>query len=186
MPSRLRVCEAPLGLAMGEVRVMDANAIRGCGFYLRAPEAGAYYRVTLAGMDGRVYDEEDDSGVVPVALHVEAGRPPAGPRPPRRCSRPDVRSRAAQAVRLVASAGEIQEMLEIGRANAALHREIRRQERELFARLAAEGRLETLADRSNAEPEWPAMPNPVRPCALSACTTATPSKGGAAAQFERP
>ena len=146
----LRVCEGPLGLALGDVRVMELGAIRGCGFYLRAPEAGAYYRVTLAGMDGRVYDEEDDSGVVPVALHVEADTA-AGRAATSAAMQPSGRPvSAAQAARLVASADEIQEMLEIGRANAALHREIRRQERELFARLAAEGRLETLTDRSNA------------------------------------
>ena len=40
-------------------------------------------------------------------------------------------------------------MLETERANEALHSEIRRQERELFAQLAEEGRLEILPDRSN-------------------------------------
>lgn len=149
----LRVCEGPLGLGVGEVRVMEADAIEGCGFYLRAPEAGAYYRVTLAGTDGTDYDHDEGnetSGVMPVALHVEAD-PAAG----RAAHAAVMRSAARQAspVRALGSsipARELREIQEIERANATLHKEIRRQEEELFARLAAEDRLEILPDRPAA------------------------------------
>ena len=61
----LRACDAPLGLELGEVRILEEEAMRGCGFYVRAPRAGAYYRVTLAGTDG------GSAAIMPVALHVE-------------------------------------------------------------------------------------------------------------------
>ena len=138
----LRACDAPLGLAMGEVRILEADAIHGCGFYVRAPQAGAYYRVTLAGTDG------DNTAIMPVALHVEAdtagGRATAAAAP-----RPVVHgASAARAFRRALPARELQEIQEIERANAALHQEIRRQEDELFSRLAREGRLEVLPDRA--------------------------------------
>ena len=137
----LRACDAPLGLELGEVRILEADAIRGCGFYVRAREAGAYYRVTLAGTDG------GSDAIMPVALHVESdaagGRAVAAttPRPVAR------RASAARALRQAVSTGELRETQEIERANAALHREIRRQERELFSRLSMDGRLEILPDR---------------------------------------
>lgn len=138
----LRACDAPLGLALGEVRILEEDAIRGCGFYVRAPGAGAYYRVTLAGTDGR------NDAITPVALHVEReaeddqAAAVAAPRPVAH------RAAAARAFRQAIPARELQEIQEIERANAALHREIRRQEDELFSRLSAEGRLEILPDRS--------------------------------------
>lgn len=146
----LRVCDAPLGLDPGEVRVLEERAIRGCGFYLRAPEAGAYYRVTLAGTDA------GSTAIAPVALHVEADTA-AGPGATAVAMRPVAgEASAAGTLRQTIPAPEpreaereLREMQEIERANAALHREIRRQEDELFARLAAEGRLEVLADRSS-------------------------------------
>ena len=148
----LRICEGPLGLRRGrEVRVMEADAIEGCGFYLRAPEAGAYYRVTLAGTDGTDYDHgegNETSGVMPVALHVEAD-PAAGQAASAAVTRPVAHQAfPVRALRSSISARELRQIQEIERANAALHREIRRQEEELFARLAAEGSLEILPDRS--------------------------------------
>jgi hypothetical protein len=139
----LRACDAPLGLEMGEVRILEADAIRGCGFYVQAPEAGAYYRVTLAGTDG------GNTAIMPVALHVEpdtaGGRAVAAAAP-----RPVVhRAAAARAFRQALPARELQEIREVERANAALHQEIRQQEDELFSRLAMEGRLEVLPDRSS-------------------------------------
>ncbi len=147
----LRVCEGPLGLGVGEVRVMEADAIEGCGFYLRAPEAGAYYRVTLAGTDGTDYDHDEGdetSGIMPVALHVEADTA-AGQAANAAVMRPAAhQTSSVRALRSSISVRELQAIQEIERANAALHRETRRQEEELFARLAAEGRLEILPDRS--------------------------------------
>ena len=137
----LRACDAPLRLGMGEVRILEEDAMRGCGFYVRAPEAGAYYRVTLAGTDG------GSSAITPVALHVEAD--PADSRAAAAAPAPIAhRASAARAFRQAISARELQEIQEIERANAALHREIRRQEDELFSRLSADGRLEILPDRS--------------------------------------
>ncbi len=138
----LRACDAPLGLGMGEVRILEADALRGCGFYVRAPGAGAYYRVTLAGTDGR------NTAILPVALHVEADTAGSGA-VTAAATRPVAhRGSAARALRQVIPDRELQEIQEIANANAALHREIRRQEDELFSRLAAAGRLETLPDRS--------------------------------------
>ena len=138
----LRACDAPLGLGMGEVRILEEDAMRGCGFYVRAPVAGAYYRVTLAGTDGR------SSAIMPVALHVEADA--ADSRAAAVAARRPVahRSSASRAFRQAISPRELQEIQEIERANAALHREIRRQEDELFSRLSAEGPLEILPDRT--------------------------------------
>ena len=139
----LRACDAPLGLELGEVRILEEDAMRGCGFYVRAPRAGAYYRVTLAGTDGR------SSAIMPVALHVEPdaadNRAPAAAAPPRQVA---YRAAASRAFRQTISTRELQEIQEIERANAALHQEIRRQEDELFSRLSADGRLEILPDRS--------------------------------------
>lgn len=137
----LRACDAPLGLRLGEVRILEEDAIRGCGFYVRAPGAGAYYRVTLAGTDG------DNTAIMPVALHVEAdtggSRAAASATPGPVLHRPS----AARAFRQASSTRELLDIQEIERANAALHREIRRQEDELFSRLSMDGRLEILPDR---------------------------------------
>ena len=146
----LRACDAPLGLRLGEVRVFEAGAIRGCGFHVRVPEAGAYYRVTLVGTDPTEYDgrEAGTEGVVPVALRVEADSAAPG-RVTAAATRPRVDGVAtARTWRQGAPDRELREIREIERANAALHGEMRRQERELFSRLAAQGRLATLPDRS--------------------------------------
>ena len=61
----MRVCDGPLGLAVGDVRVVDPDALAPCGFFIRADEAGAYYRVTFAGVVGA------SEFFNPVALRVE-------------------------------------------------------------------------------------------------------------------
>ena len=159
----LRVCDAPLELAPGAVRVMEERAIRGCGFHLRAPEAGAYYRVTLVGVNA------GNTAIAPVALHVEADAA-AGPSATAVAMRLDAREASvAGAFRRAMPASEprvvgsqpreaqdvgrqLRRIREIERASEALHEEVRRQEEELFARLAAEGRLEVLADRASGAP----------------------------------
>lgn len=141
----LRVCGAPLDLSLGDVRVMDPDAPGECGFHLRAPEAGAYYRVTLAGTDA------ESEELLPVTLVVEADGAPGGGTAaggPRVAEPPRVG--AARAPPHAISDAEWREVDEIHRATAALHRRIRRGERELFSRLAARGPVEVLPDRSLA------------------------------------
>lgn len=139
----LRACDAPLGLELGEVRVLAADAIHGCGFYVRAPRPGAYYRVTLAGTDG------GSTAIMPVALHVETDSA-GGRAATAAAARPVLhQASAARAFRGAITARELREVQEIERANSALHREIRRQEDELFSRLSVGGRLEILPDRSS-------------------------------------
>ena len=46
---RLRVCEGPLNLELGEFREFHPTTDSTCGFALRASEAGEYYRVTIVG-----------------------------------------------------------------------------------------------------------------------------------------
>lgn len=141
----LRVCGAPLDLALGDVRVMDPDTLGECGFYLRAPEASAYYRVTLAGTDA------ESEEIVPVTLVVETDTAPGGGTTAAglRVAGP-ARSPAARAPTHANSDSEWQEVEEIRRATAALHRRIRRGERELFARLAAQGRMGVVPDASVA------------------------------------
>ena len=141
----LRVCKAPLDLSLGDVRVVDPDTLGECGFYLQAPEAGAYYRVALAGMDA------ESEETTPVALVVEAdtargsGTAAAGARAA------EPMSPAASRVLPRANAdAEWRQVEEIQRATAALHRQIRRGERELFARLGAPSSLHVLPDRSVA------------------------------------
>ena len=139
----LNVCKGPVGLALGEVHVMEPGTITGCGFYLRAPEAGAYYRVTFSEIDA------DAESVYDVGLTVE-GSSPSQPMPivaartqaTRRFMWQQVMSEAAWAVEQEAE-----------RANAAFHARLRAQEAELMRRLAAEGNLDILPDRSRQEAE---------------------------------
>ena len=142
---QLRVCRAPLDLSLGDVRVMDPETLGECGFYLQAAEAGAYYRVTLAGTDA------ESEEVVPLTLVVEADSALGGGTA---AARQQVARSAPFAVPRVLphrrSHAEWQEVEEIRRATAALHRQIRRGERELFARLAAQGSPSALRDRSVA------------------------------------
>ena len=145
----LRVCEGPLGLGVGDYRVFDREALLPCGFYVRAPEPGAYYRVTLVethAQSGRAYD---------VALTTDGGEPDqAAARAAARAAdrdAPSLAGRAASALgtrRRRSAAGARAALQEARLATAAMHARLRRRETELFERLAAEGRLDVLPDRS--------------------------------------
>lgn len=138
----LRVCAAPLELALGDVRVLDPDTFGECGFYLQAPEAGAYYRVTLAGTDA------ESEEIIPVTLVVESDIAPAGGTTA--AGLPVTEPAPSPAVRAPTHSipdSEWREVEEIRRATAALHRQIRRGERELFARLAGQRSPRVLLDR---------------------------------------
>lgn len=143
----LRVCQGPLGLAPGDVQVVDPAALEPCGFFLRADSAGAYYRVTFASLDGygqgtRTVDlvveampgTDGAARTSPAALRTPGGRPgPEAPGPaPDRAPEADI---------------DWDDLLEIERANAALHARIRRKEDELARQLAARGPVDILPDR---------------------------------------
>ena len=137
----MRVCDGPLGLAIGDVRTFVPPEVGPCGLFVRAPEASAYYRVTFAGTD---LGSELFQSVQLVVDGVSAGdveRPRVfGDREPTHAHPGVDWSRA----------------MEIQAANEALHRQVRRDEIELFNRLAAEGRLGPMLDRAiearNARP----------------------------------
>ena len=133
----LRVCDGPLGLETGEVRVMNASEIQPCGFFVRAPEAGAYYRVVIVGTSGT------GERILPVELAVEGVAAAESDRRPE----PE-RQAAGAATRLDRPrAGEPRNGLDIMLANDRFHRRIREQEAELFDRWAAEGRLAGILER---------------------------------------
>ena len=161
----MRVCGGPLGLVPGEVRVVDPDALAPCGFFLRADSAGAYYRVTFAGLDA------SQDAMWPTTLHMQpmplrpvagvraaagyravagqgaaAGlRPAAGPRPAAsQGAAPQTRETSQEPVPVPP---EWAAALEVERANALLHAEIRRHEAELMAEMLARGPLEILPDR---------------------------------------
>lgn len=138
----LRVCDGPLGLETGDVQLKTASETVPCGLFVRAPEAGAYYRVTIAGVS------PGEGRVLPVELAVEAVSAGQGPRQAARRVR----------VRPPVLPPELQELLEIKRANAALNRSIRRQEAETYRQLATEGRLQEVLDRGPAA-RWAAQPS---------------------------
>ena len=156
----LRVCDGPLGLEAGDVRVTAAPDMQPCGAFVRAPEAGAYYRVVIAGTSS------GEDRVLPVELSVEAvstgqaaptaatgSRRAARPRPsvgPRPWARP------GPSAPWHPSAPELQDMLEVERANDALHRRIRQQEAAMYQQLADEGRLQAVLDRGPAA-RWEAQ-----------------------------
>ncbi len=130
----LRVCYGPLGLAVGSVQAVDPEALAPCGFFLRADTAGAYYRITFAGLDGvgeatsgtQLTVEEVPGAEAAPMRPVAAGRGPGDP-PGADFDRGDI--------------------LEIERANAALHAGIREQEAALYRELAARGPVPILPDR---------------------------------------
>lgn len=147
----MRVCYGPLGLALGDVRIVDPAALEPCGFFLRADTAGAYYRVTFASLDGYglgtrsvdlVVEAMPGSGAAaqaPVAaLRTSAERPGAESpgQTPDDAPRVDI---------------DWDDPLEIERANAALHAKIRRKEAELARELAARGPVDILPDRPAAQ-----------------------------------
>ena len=136
----LRVCDAPLGLAVGDVTTVDPEALEPCGFLVIADEAEAYYRVTFAGLNaGRQASWQADLWMEPLPGQAAAFRPAVAARGPRRPAEVDQDWAAASAA--------WSELLEIERANERLHREIRRQEAELMEEMMARGPLEILPDR---------------------------------------
>ena len=140
----MRVCDSPLGLEVGDVRVVDPEELEPCGFLLLADDAGAYYRVTFAGLDGAGQaSSRTGLWMEPLAGQTAALRPAIAGRPPRQPGEVD-RDWA------VASAAW-SEVLEIERDNDILHREIRRQEAELMEEMMARGPLEILPDRPAVE-----------------------------------
>ena len=141
----LRVCDGPLGLETGDVQLKTGSETEPCGLFVRAPEAGAYYRVAVAGVS------PGEGGVLPVELAVEAVSAGEGPRQAARRVR----------VRPPVLSPEWQELLEIQRANDALSRSIRRWEAEMYRQLAAEGRLKEVLDRGPAG-RWAARPASAR------------------------
>ena len=140
----MRICDAPLGLRVGDVRTLDPGALEPCGFLLMADDAGAYYRVTFAGLDA------EGTGSARTALSMEPLPGQAAAFRPAIAARPLRQGAEAHQDRAAASAAW-QELLEIEHANEILHREIRQQERELFQEMMALGPLEILPDRSNVQ-----------------------------------
>ena len=133
----MRVCDGPLGLAVGDTRSLVPAELGPCGFFVQAPEASAYYRVTFAGQDAAT------GYLLNVRLVMEGTSPgeAAGLRPVAADPSPAPGNRSPR-----------QEVdwtrdLEIQLANEALHSQVRQEERELFARLADEGRLGFMLER---------------------------------------
>ena len=183
----LRICKGSLGLQQGDYEVFAADEVPGpCGFYIRAPEADAYYRITIVETDG------ESRAIHDVSLRTEglssgqaaAGRvartpPEAGvarPSAPRRLPGTTAMRAAAWTTRVEAAA-----------ATASLHARLRRREDELLRHLAATGRLHPLPDRPRAgamaergaeRPEPPAqqdfrLSNNLGSCTLDTTVTAT-------------
>ncbi len=134
----MRVCEGPLGLQIGDVHAASWTDTRTCGLFVRAPDASAYYRVTLAGRD------PSDGRLLNVDLRVEAVAPDETPGQRPVVAAPDETREPGPRPGAEADWARV---LEIEAANAALHRQIRRQEAELMEQLAAEGRLTDMLQR---------------------------------------
>ena len=137
----MRVCDGPLGLAVGDVRVFGSGDPRPCGIFVRAPEVSAYYRVTVAGLDAASAQLPNTTLEVEGIPASDSAAPPrdAGGRKP---APPWPTPRGFEADHARA--------LEIEAANDSLHLRIRREEVELYRRLAAEGRLGPMLDRAAA------------------------------------
>ncbi len=136
----LRVCEGALGLEEGDYQVFRAGERGECGFFVRAPRAGAYYRVTMVGTETpespRVYD---------VGLAVAGSFTGSAAAVVASSERPGSRTRQE-----AASIGGpwLEELIERERAYARSHARLRRSEAELVERLSAEGPLPILPDLS--------------------------------------
>lgn len=129
----LRVCPGPLGLEIGDVEVILTDELPPCGFALSAPDAEAYYRITLAATSG--YGEQ----LHRVALAVEDITPTPGPGRAHLHAHDGPDQHAPQLPPFDGLDG--QNVLETELANEELHRRVRQHEAELYARFAAEGRL---------------------------------------------
>lgn len=136
----LRVCEGALGLDEGDYQVFRADERGECGFFVQAPRAGAYYRVTMVGTETpenpRVYDVGlSVAGSFTAAAATVASSEPAG----------------GSTRQEFASIGGpwLDELLERERAYARSHARLRASEAELVERLSAEGPLQILPDLSH-------------------------------------
>lgn len=136
----LRVCEGALGLDEGDYQVFTAGERGECGFFVQAPRAGAYYRVTMVGTETFTSPRVED-----VELSVEGSftAPAAGV----------VANSEAPARRTPQEATSIggpwlQELLERERDYAEAHARLRRSEAALMERLSAEGPVPILPDLS--------------------------------------
>ena len=136
----LRVCEGALGLDEGDYQVFEAGERGECGFFVHAPRAGAYYRVTMVGTETpenpRVYDVElgvEGSFTAPSAAMVASAQAPARGTPQEATS---------------IGGPWLEDLLERERDYAEAHARLRRSEVELMERLSAEGPLPILPDLS--------------------------------------
>lgn len=135
----ITVCDGPLGLAVGDVRVVAPGDASRCGLFVRAPESSAYYRVTLGGLSAA---SEALYAVELVVEGIAAGQAPG--------LRPVVAGAGAQVdpSRPTDAGTDWAQLLDdMERATDALHHQIRRQEEELFTQLKAEGRLAGMLER---------------------------------------
>lgn len=133
----MRVCDGPLGLAVGDTRSFMPLRVGPCGLFVRAPEASAYYRVAFAGQDAAA----DRFFSVQLVVEGESPGEAAGLRPVAADRTP------APADRVPVQEVDWTRALEIQAANEALHSRIRQAEMELFRRLDDEGRLGSMLDR---------------------------------------
>ena len=136
----LRVCEGALGLDEGDYQVFTAGERGECGFFVQAPRAGAYYRVTMVGTETftspRVEDVElsvEGSFTAPAAGVVASSEAPA-------------RRTPQEAISI--GGPWLQEVLERERDYARAHARLRRSEAALMERLSAEGPVPILPDLS--------------------------------------
>jgi len=135
----MAVCDGPLGLSVGDVRIVQPHEISRCGLFVRAPEGSAYYRVTLGGLNA------SSEAILPVELVVEGISPSQAPglRP---VVAPDQR-RGPDPARRAGPGADLGHLLEIEPANHAFHLQLRQEEEEFFAQLKAEGRLAGMLER---------------------------------------
>ncbi len=136
----LRVCEGPLLLEEGDHRIFASDERGPCGFFVRAPHAGAYYRVTMVGTEAPENPRLHDVGLSVEGSHAASAAAAA--------ERPD---RAERRTRREAVSGRdpwLEELIERERAYAQAHARLRRSEAELMERLRAQGTLPILADLS--------------------------------------
>ena len=136
----LRVCEGALGLDEGDYRVFREGERGECGFFVRAPAAGAYYRVTMVGTETPENPRVYDVGLSVAGSFTAAGAPMVASS-----------ERAGGAPRQEATSiggPWLAELLERERAYARSHERLRRSEAELMERLSAEGPLPILPDLS--------------------------------------
>ncbi len=140
----LRVCEGALGLEEGDYQVFRAGERGACGFFVQAPRAGAYYRVTMVGTETWTSPRLHDVG-----LEVEgsfAATSATAVASAERTTRVGTRRAAAAE----ADAGlRLEDLMERERDYARAHARLRRAEAELVERLSADGPLPVLPDLSH-------------------------------------